>query len=295
MAPRPLFLSPSFFWHCFAGTVAPVNTTQSNQQPFITIPLNVAMSAAGLSLPVTSRMNLSPSPRSPTTTATATASNCELPSDLSKDREWYIVDRASKLRKNPPRDTRSLATETLHPNPRLDRPSFFRSNRFEVESYRENSKIVERSREKRSRDVPDECSCDWYTVLELWLPNSMLNKGWQTSPSNFWYERLLQKTWGEGLYTQYFGYRLEFSFWACEPCPTGIFIKAVAYLFVDHCASFDFSRRSYLYYVGEKFLLDAIVMHSVDIITRVNILFFFFSEIINNLIFDQTWINLLSF
>ena len=86
-APRPLFLSPSFFWHCFAGTVAPVNTTQSNQQPFITIPLNVAMSAAGLSLPVTSRMNLSPSPRSPTTTATATASNCELPSDLSKDRE----------------------------------------------------------------------------------------------------------------------------------------------------------------------------------------------------------------
>ncbi|OAD55934.1 hypothetical protein WN48_04120 [Eufriesea mexicana] len=66
------------------GTVAPVNTTQSNQ-PFITIPLNVAMSAAGLSLPVTSRMNLSPSPRSPTTT-TATSS-CELPSDLSKDRE----------------------------------------------------------------------------------------------------------------------------------------------------------------------------------------------------------------
>lgn len=75
------------FWHCFTGTVAPVNTTQSNQQPFITIPLNVAMSAAGLSLPVTSRMNLSPSPRSPTTTATATSSNCELPSDLSKDRE----------------------------------------------------------------------------------------------------------------------------------------------------------------------------------------------------------------
>lgn len=87
-------------------------------------------------------------------------------------------------------------------------------------------------------------------------------------------------------------YRLEFSFfWACEPCPTGIFINAVAYLFVDHCASFDFSRRSYLYYVGEKFLLDAIVMHSVDIITRVNILFFFFSEIINNLIFDQTRMN----
>ncbi|KAK1125876.1 hypothetical protein K0M31_005412 [Melipona bicolor] len=55
-----------------------VNSTQSNQ-PFITIPLNVAMSAAGLSLPITSRMN-----RSPTTTTT---SNCELPSDLSKDRE----------------------------------------------------------------------------------------------------------------------------------------------------------------------------------------------------------------
>lgn len=65
---------------------------------------------------------------------------------------------------------------------------------------------------------------------------------------------------------------------ACEPCPTGIFIKAVAYLFVDHCASFDFSRRSYLYYVGEKFLLDAIVMHSVDIITRVNILFLFLAR-----------------
>ncbi|KOX70295.1 hypothetical protein WN51_05412 [Melipona quadrifasciata] len=58
-----------------------VNSTQSNQ-PFITIPLNVAMSAAGLSLPITSRMNLSP--RSPTTTTT---SNSELPSDLSKDRE----------------------------------------------------------------------------------------------------------------------------------------------------------------------------------------------------------------
>lgn len=86
--PCPLFLFSEVFWHCFTGTVAPVNTTQSNQQPFITIPLNVAMSAAGLSLPVTSRMNLSPSPRSPTTTTTATASsNCELPSDLSKDRE----------------------------------------------------------------------------------------------------------------------------------------------------------------------------------------------------------------
>lgn len=85
----PLLLPVSqveVFSHCFAGTVAPVNTTQSNQQPFITIPLNVAMSAAGLSLPVTSRMNLSPSPRSPTTT-TATTSSCELPSDLSKDRE----------------------------------------------------------------------------------------------------------------------------------------------------------------------------------------------------------------
>lgn len=61
------------------GTAAPVNSTQNNQ-PFITIPLNVAMSAAGLSLP---RMNLSPSPRSPTTTS----STCDLPSDLSKDRD----------------------------------------------------------------------------------------------------------------------------------------------------------------------------------------------------------------
>lgn len=73
-----LFPQVEVFWHCFTGTV---NSTQSNQ-PFITIPLNVAMSAAGLSLPATSRMNLSP--RSPTTTTT---SNCELPSDLSKDRE----------------------------------------------------------------------------------------------------------------------------------------------------------------------------------------------------------------
>ncbi|XP_076670598.1 serum response factor blistered isoform X1 [Andrena cerasifolii] len=71
------------------GTVAPVNSAQGNQ-PFITIPLNVAMSAAGLSLPVTSRMNLSPSPRSPTTSTTtmATATSvCDLPSDLSKERD----------------------------------------------------------------------------------------------------------------------------------------------------------------------------------------------------------------
>lgn len=65
------------------GTVASVNSSQSSQ-PFITIPLNVAMSAAGLSLPVTSRMTLSsPTARSPTTTL----STCDLPSDLSKDRE----------------------------------------------------------------------------------------------------------------------------------------------------------------------------------------------------------------
>ncbi|KAG7210706.1 hypothetical protein KM043_012207 [Ampulex compressa] len=64
------------------GTVAPVNSAQSNQ-PFITIPLNVAMGAAGLSLPVTSRMNLSPSPR----LSTSASSTCDLPSDLSKERE----------------------------------------------------------------------------------------------------------------------------------------------------------------------------------------------------------------
>ncbi|XP_032663767.1 serum response factor homolog isoform X3 [Odontomachus brunneus] len=67
-----------------SGTVASVNSSQSSQ-PFITIPLNVAMSAAGLSLPVSSRMTLSsPTARSPTTTALST---CDLPSDLSKDRE----------------------------------------------------------------------------------------------------------------------------------------------------------------------------------------------------------------
>ncbi|EZA46456.1 hypothetical protein X777_00140, partial [Ooceraea biroi] len=38
------------------GTVASVATASQSSQPFITIPLNVAMSAAGLSLPVTSRM-----------------------------------------------------------------------------------------------------------------------------------------------------------------------------------------------------------------------------------------------
>lgn len=247
MAPRRLFLSPSFFWHCFAGTVAPVNTTQSNQQPFITIPLNVAMSAAGLSLPVTSRMNLSPSPRSPTTTATATASNCELPSDLSKDREWYIVDRASKLRKNPPRDTRSLATETLHPNPRLDRPSFFRSNRFEVESYRENSKIVERSREKRSRDVPDECSCDfgircWNYGCQIRCSTKDGKRAHRTFDTNVCCKKLEARVY---IHNDLISVRIFFLL-ACEPCPTGIFIKAVAYLFVDHCASFDSPRRSYL-------------------------------------------------
>lgn len=39
--------------------------------------------------------------------------------------------------------------------------------------------------------------------------------------------------------------------------------------------SFD-PLEEIIYNVGEKFLLDAIVMHSVDIITRVNVLFFFF-------------------
>ncbi|KAI4489973.1 hypothetical protein M0804_004155 [Polistes exclamans] len=62
------------------GTTTSVNSSQGNQ-PFITIPLNVAMSAAGLSLP---RTNLSsPSPKSP---ISASASS-DLPSDLSKDRE----------------------------------------------------------------------------------------------------------------------------------------------------------------------------------------------------------------
>lgn len=171
------------------------------------------MSAAGLSLPVTSRMNLSPSPRSPTTTATATASNCELPSDLSKDREWYIVDRASKLRKNPPRDTRSLATdETLHPNPRLDRPSFFRSNRFEVESYRENSKIVERSTEKRSRDVLDECSCDfgircWNYGCQIRCSTKDGKRVHRTFDTNVCCKKLEARVYIHNIW-----YRLEFSF-----------------------------------------------------------------------------------
>ncbi|KAL0130807.1 hypothetical protein PUN28_002429 [Cardiocondyla obscurior] len=69
------------------GTTAPVANSSQSNQPFITIPLNVAMSA-GLSLPVTSRM----ASRSPTTTLTTTVagamSTCgDLPSDLSKDRE----------------------------------------------------------------------------------------------------------------------------------------------------------------------------------------------------------------
>ncbi|KAI4502164.1 hypothetical protein M0802_002846 [Mischocyttarus mexicanus] len=66
------------------GTTTSVNSSQGNQQPFITIPLNVAMNAAGLSLPVSSRTNLSsPSPRSPISASAST----DLPSDLSKDRE----------------------------------------------------------------------------------------------------------------------------------------------------------------------------------------------------------------
>ncbi|XP_026829024.1 serum response factor isoform X1 [Ooceraea biroi] len=76
------------------GTVASVATASQSSQPFITIPLNVAMSAAGLSLPVTSRMT-SRSPTTTTTTTTTTTaaaaaalSTCsDLPSDLSKDRE----------------------------------------------------------------------------------------------------------------------------------------------------------------------------------------------------------------
>ncbi|KYN42305.1 hypothetical protein ALC56_03443 [Trachymyrmex septentrionalis] len=70
------------------GTVAPVANSSQSNQPFITIPLNVAMSA-GLSLPVTSRMSSrSPTTTTSTTTAVAAMSGCsDLPSDLSKDRE----------------------------------------------------------------------------------------------------------------------------------------------------------------------------------------------------------------
>ncbi|KYM87057.1 Serum response factor like protein [Atta colombica] len=70
------------------GTVAPVANSSQSNQPFITIPLNVAMNA-GLSLPVTSRMSSrSPTTTTSTTTAVAAMSGCsDLPSDLSKDRE----------------------------------------------------------------------------------------------------------------------------------------------------------------------------------------------------------------
>ncbi|KYN04093.1 Serum response factor like protein [Cyphomyrmex costatus] len=70
------------------GTVAPVANSSQSNQPFITIPLNVAMSA-GLSLPVTSRMSSrSPTTTTSTTMAVAAMSGCsDLPSDLSKDRE----------------------------------------------------------------------------------------------------------------------------------------------------------------------------------------------------------------
>ncbi|XP_043482748.1 serum response factor homolog [Leptopilina heterotoma] len=61
------------------GGTSSVNSAQANH-PFITIPLNVAMTAAGLSLPVTSKA-MSP-PHSLTCT-----SNSDLPSDLSKDRK----------------------------------------------------------------------------------------------------------------------------------------------------------------------------------------------------------------
>ncbi|KAH0947813.1 hypothetical protein HN011_010727 [Eciton burchellii] len=74
------------------GIVGSVASASQSNQPFITIPLNVAMSAAGLSLPVTSRMtSRSPTTTTTMTTTTATAaalSTCgDLPSDLSKDRE----------------------------------------------------------------------------------------------------------------------------------------------------------------------------------------------------------------
>ncbi|KAG5315299.1 SRF factor, partial [Pseudoatta argentina] len=70
------------------GGTAPVTNSSQSNQPFITIPLNVAMSA-GLSLPVTSRMSSrSLTTTTSTTTAVAAMSGCsDLPSDLSKDRE----------------------------------------------------------------------------------------------------------------------------------------------------------------------------------------------------------------
>lgn len=65
----------------FLGTSA--NSAQGNP-PFITIPLNVAMSAAGLTLPVsTASKALSPPPRS----LSCINADSDLPSDLSKDRK----------------------------------------------------------------------------------------------------------------------------------------------------------------------------------------------------------------
>lgn len=57
-----------------------MSSAQSNQ-PFITIPLNVAMSAAGLSLPVTSKG------LSPPLSINSTGINSDMPSDLSKERK----------------------------------------------------------------------------------------------------------------------------------------------------------------------------------------------------------------
>ncbi|KAK0096792.1 hypothetical protein PV326_004427, partial [Microctonus aethiopoides] len=62
------------------GSTSTMNSGQSNQ-PFITIPLNVAMSAAGLSLPVTSKG------LSPPCSIASTGINSDMPSDLSKDRK----------------------------------------------------------------------------------------------------------------------------------------------------------------------------------------------------------------
>ncbi|XP_067203102.1 serum response factor homolog isoform X3 [Linepithema humile] len=70
-----------------SGAVASLANSSQSSQPFITIPLSVAMSAAGLSLPVTSRISTR-SPTTTTTTITTALSTCgDLPSDLSKDRE----------------------------------------------------------------------------------------------------------------------------------------------------------------------------------------------------------------
>ncbi|KAF7998443.1 hypothetical protein HCN44_009965 [Aphidius gifuensis] len=64
------------------GSTSSMNSGQGNQ-PFITIPLNVAMSAAGLSLPVTSKALSSTC----SMTSSSGSNNSDMPSDLSKERK----------------------------------------------------------------------------------------------------------------------------------------------------------------------------------------------------------------